>query len=111
MHTDLVIDADGHCNEPWEDLTPWMPKEYHHRAPVGFNDRHGTSRMYVEGRLSTRTEGLGPGVSGPFAPHIRGGRPGESRRPAAPHGHGPGGDRRRHHLRHPRGPLRQWPAR
>ena len=21
MHTDLVIDADGHCNEPWEDLT------------------------------------------------------------------------------------------
>jgi predicted TIM-barrel fold metal-dependent hydrolase len=72
-----VIDADGHCNEPWEDLTPWMPKEYHHRAPVGFADRHGTSRMYVEGRLSTRTEGLGPGVSGPFAPHIKGGRPGE----------------------------------
>jgi len=29
MHTDLVIDADGHCNEPWEDLTPWLPKEYH----------------------------------------------------------------------------------
>src|SRR5919109_2965323 len=77
MHTDLVIDADGHCNEPWEDLTPWMLKEYHHRAPVGFTDRHGTSRMYVEGRLSTRTEGLGPGVSGPFAPHIKGGRPGE----------------------------------
>ena len=77
MHTDLVIDADGHCNEPWEDLTPWMPREYHQRAPVGFNDRHGTSRMYVEGRLSTRTEGLGPGVSGPFAPHIKGGRPGE----------------------------------
>ena len=76
MHTDLVIDADGHCNEPWEDLTPWMSPEYHHRAPVGFNDRHGTSRMYVEGRLSTRAEGLGPGVSGPFAPHIRGGRPG-----------------------------------
>ncbi len=22
MHIDLVIDADGHCNEPWEDLTP-----------------------------------------------------------------------------------------
>jgi predicted TIM-barrel fold metal-dependent hydrolase len=77
MHTDLVIDADGHCNEPWEDLTPWMPKAYHHRAPTGFTDRHGTSRMYVEGRLSTRTEGLGPGVSGPFAPHIKGGRPGE----------------------------------
>jgi uncharacterized protein len=76
MHTDLVIDADGHCNEPWEDLTPWMPKAYHHRAPVGFTDRHGTSRMYVEGRLSTRTEGLGPGVSGPFAPHIKGDRPG-----------------------------------
>jgi hypothetical protein len=64
MPTDLVIDADGHCNEPWEDLTPWMPKEYHPRAPVGFSDRQGTSRMYVEGRLSTRTEGLGPGVCG-----------------------------------------------
>ena len=76
MHSDLVIDADGHCNEPWEGLTPWMPKAYHHRAPVGFTDRHGTSRMYVEGRLSTRTEGLGPGVSGPFAPHIKGDRPG-----------------------------------
>ena len=37
----------------------------------GSTDRHGTSRMYVEGRLSTRTEGLGPGVSGPFAPHIK----------------------------------------
>ena len=77
MHIDLVIDADGHCNEPWEDLTPWMPKDYHHRAPVGFSDRHGSSRMYIEGRLSTRTEGLGPGVSGPFAPHIKGGRPGD----------------------------------
>src|SRR4029450_10955259 len=77
MHIDLVIDADGHCNEPWEDLTPWMPTDYHHRAPVGFSDRHGTSRMYVEGRLSTRTEGLGPGVSGPFAPHIKGSRPGD----------------------------------
>jgi predicted TIM-barrel fold metal-dependent hydrolase len=53
-----------------------MPKAYHHRAPVGFTDRRGTSRMYVEGRLSTRTEGLGPGVSGPFAPHIEGDRPG-----------------------------------
>ena len=58
-------------------MTPWMPTAYHHRAPVGFTDRHGTSRMYVEGRLSTKTEGLGPGVSGPFAPHIKGGRPGE----------------------------------
>src|SRR5688572_27963250 len=74
---DLVVDTDGHCNEPWEDLTPWMQKAYHHRAPVSFTDRDGTSRMYVEGRLTTRTEGLGPGVSGPFAPHIRGRRDGE----------------------------------
>ncbi|MEK7879117.1 MAG: amidohydrolase family protein, partial [candidate division NC10 bacterium] len=74
---DLVIDADGHCNEPWEDLTSWMPKEWRHRAPFGFTDRSGNTRMYVEGRLSTHTEGLGPGVSGPFAPHIVGGRPGE----------------------------------
>jgi len=55
MLTDLVIDADGHCNEPWEDLTPWMPTAYHQRAPIGFCDRHGTSRMSVEGRLSTKT--------------------------------------------------------
>src|SRR5256885_1973374 len=101
MHTDLVIDADGHCNEPWEDLTPWMPTAYHQRAPVGFADRHGTSRMYVEGRLSTTTEGLGVAV--PAAP----GGIGERIAPA---------HRLRHHLRRP--PLRPhlrtcrgcWPA-
>jgi len=77
MTNNLVVDADGHCDEPWEDLTRWMPEAYRHRAPVGFFDRNGTSRMYVEGRLTTHTEGLGQGVSGPFAPQVVGRRPGE----------------------------------
>ena len=27
MHVPLVVDADGHCQEPEEGLTQWMPKE------------------------------------------------------------------------------------
>ena len=77
MAADLVIDADGHCMEPTEDMTPWMPREFHDRAPVVFKDRTGASATYVEGRLSTKHGPLGPGVTGPFAPHIKGGRPGE----------------------------------
>jgi len=49
MATDLVIDADGHCNEPTEDLTPWMPKEFHHRAPTTFKDRAGGSGLTFDG--------------------------------------------------------------
>ncbi len=77
MAADLVIDADGHCMEPTEDMTPWMPRAFHDRAPVVFKDRTGASATYVEGRLSTKHGPLGPGVTGPFAPHIKGGRPGE----------------------------------
>ena len=78
MAIDLVIDADGHCSEPTEDLTPWMPKEFHHRAPVQFRDRSGgIAGTYVEGRLTASHGPLHPSVTGPFAPHIKGGRPGE----------------------------------
>ncbi len=77
MPADLVIDADGHVHEPTEDLTPWLPGEFKHRAPAVFKDREGKSIMYVEGRLSAKHGGLGPSVTGPFAPHIIGGRPGE----------------------------------
>lgn len=78
MAVDLVIDADGHCNEPTEDMTPWMPREFHHRAPVQFKDRTGgTAGTYVEGRLTASHGPRHPSVTGPFAPHIKGGRPGE----------------------------------
>jgi len=79
MTVDLVVDADGHCMEPIEDLARWMPKEFAHRAPTVFKDHAGQAGLYLEGRLSTRHGGLGPGVTGPFAPHIKGGRPGEHR--------------------------------
>lgn len=36
MATHLVIDADGHCNEPNVGLVKWVPKEYAHLAPIGF---------------------------------------------------------------------------
>ncbi len=78
MAVDLVIDADGHCNEPTEDMTPWMPREFHDRAPVQFKDRNGgIAGTYVEGRLTASHGPRHPSVTGPFAPHIKGGRPGE----------------------------------
>jgi predicted TIM-barrel fold metal-dependent hydrolase len=55
---DLVIDADGHCSEPAEDLTPWLPRELHHRAPTTFKNRAGSSGLYIEGRLSTEAAGI-----------------------------------------------------
>lgn len=33
MATHLVIDADGHCYEPDNDLAKWMPAEFAKRAP------------------------------------------------------------------------------
>jgi hypothetical protein len=30
----LVIDADGHCYEPDNELAKWMPKEFAHLAPT-----------------------------------------------------------------------------
>lgn len=78
MYGDLVIDADGHCSEPQEGLAQWMPGEYAARAPITIKDNLGYSRMVLEGRIWGKSEGLGPTVTGPFAPHIRsrGSRPG-----------------------------------
>lgn len=73
----LVIDADGHCFEPWEDLARWMPGEYAQRAPVAFKDHSGRTRMMWEDRVMPREIGLDPGPAGPFAEHVRTGRPGE----------------------------------
>ena len=76
MTVDLVIDADGHCDEPENELAAWMPPEYASRAPISVRDNLGHPRIILEGRLQGKSEGLGPSVSGPFAPHIRLSRPG-----------------------------------
>jgi hypothetical protein len=80
MGADLVIDADGHCSEPTDQLAKWMPSEYAGRAPVSFKDNNGRGRTLIEGRLTAKAEGsLGPSVTGPFSPTLRGGsRPGMS---------------------------------
>jgi len=78
MPIDLVIDADGHCNEPVDGLAKWMPPEHASRCPTTAKDAGGNSYLFVEGRLSVRHGGLGPGVTGPFAPHIVQNRPGGS---------------------------------
>src|SRR5215217_1785060 len=76
MPIDLVIDADGHCQEPEDGLADWLPEEYVSRAPRKITDNLGQPRMLLEGRVWGKSEGLGQGVSGPFAPHIVGSRPG-----------------------------------
>src|SRR6266849_9497223 len=76
MSVPLVVDADGHCQEPEEGLAPWMPRELAGRVPRRITDNLGQSRILLEGRVWGKSEGLGPGVSGPFAPHIVGSRPG-----------------------------------
>jgi predicted TIM-barrel fold metal-dependent hydrolase len=76
MPIDLVIDADGHCSEPEDELARWMPPEYAPRAPIRIKDNLGQPRILLEGRVWGKSEGLGPSVSGPFAPHIRLSRPG-----------------------------------
>jgi predicted TIM-barrel fold metal-dependent hydrolase len=76
MTLDLVVDADGHCSEPQDDLAAWMAPEYAARAPLTFKDHEGVARTLVEGRLAAKRGGLGSGVNGPFAPHIRQSRDG-----------------------------------
>ena len=39
----LVIDADGHCHEPDNELAKWMPKEYAHHAPDRVTDSSGST--------------------------------------------------------------------
>lgn len=78
MARDLVVDADGHCQEPTDDLARWLPSEYASRAPRRIIDNLGNPRILLEGRVWAKGEGLGPGVSGPFADHIERSRPGMS---------------------------------
>jgi predicted TIM-barrel fold metal-dependent hydrolase len=72
----LVVDADGHCQEPEDGLATWLPDDYAQHAPIRVQDDYGNSRIILEGRLWSRSGPLGPGVQGPFAPHIVGSRPG-----------------------------------
>jgi predicted TIM-barrel fold metal-dependent hydrolase len=76
MAIDLVVDADGHCSEPTDELAKYLPPEYAHRAPKSVTDNLGQGRLLLEGRVWGKSEGLGQSVSGPFAPHIRQSRPG-----------------------------------
>jgi predicted TIM-barrel fold metal-dependent hydrolase len=64
---DLVIDADGHCSEPTDELTKWLPQEWVARAPVSVKDGLGRTKTLIEGRTTSKSaEALGPGVSAPF---------------------------------------------
>lgn len=39
MAIPLVVDADGHCQEPEDELAQWMPKALASRAPRRITDR------------------------------------------------------------------------
>ncbi len=72
----LVIDADGHVYEGNVDLTSRMPEKWRSQAPVRLKDNEGNSRILLEGRLWSASQGPGPGVSGPMTEKARGYRSG-----------------------------------
>ena len=72
----LVIDADGHVYEGNVDLTGRMPEKWRSQAPIRLKDNEGNSRILLEGRLWSASQGPGPGVSGPMTEKARGYRPG-----------------------------------
>src|SRR5690349_10713944 len=72
----LVVDADGHVYEGNVDLAARMPEKWRSQAPVRLNDNEGNSRILLEGRLWSASQGLGPGVSGPMTEKARGYRAG-----------------------------------
>ena len=72
----LVVDADGHVYEGNIDLRPRMPEKWRSQAPIRMKDNEGNSRMLLEGRLWSASQGLGPGVSAPMTEKARGFREG-----------------------------------
>src|SRR5438552_17595499 len=68
----LVIDADGHVYEGNVDLTSRIPEKWQSQAPIRLKDNEGNSRMLLEGRLWSASQGLGPGVSSPMTEKARG---------------------------------------
>ena len=71
----LVIDADGHVYEGNIDLAPRMPAKWRSQAPVRLKDNEGNSRILLEGRLWSASQGLAPGVSGPMTEKVEPGAP------------------------------------
>src|SRR3970282_1835186 len=53
-----------------------MPANWRSQAPIRLKDNEGNSRILLEGRLWSASQGLGPGVSGPMTEKARGFRPG-----------------------------------
>jgi len=72
----LVIDADGHVYEGNVDLKPRMAEKWRSQAPIRLKDNEGNSRILLEGRLWSASQGLGPGVSRPMTEKARGFREG-----------------------------------
>ena len=86
----LVIDADGHVYEGNVDLAPRMPEKWRSQAPIRLKDNEGNSRILLEGRLWSASQGLAPGCIG--SDDRQGARlsrrHGRSRRPAQRYGRG-----------------------
>jgi predicted TIM-barrel fold metal-dependent hydrolase len=79
MSSWLVIDADGHCQEPVDGLVKWLPPEFADRCPISVKDPSGgRTHIIIEERFAAKSGGLGSSVHGPFAPHIVGFRDGMS---------------------------------
>ncbi len=74
--TVLVIDADGHVYEGDVNLAGRMPEKWRSQAPVRLKDNQGNSRILLEGRIWSASQGPGPGVSGPMTDKARKSRPG-----------------------------------
>jgi len=67
----LVVDADGHCDEPEDGLAKWLPREYAGRAPSRVTDAFGYTHLMVEGRLaSKRRWGGGPNGTALYAESV-----------------------------------------
>ena len=69
----LVIDADGHCSEPWQELGKWMPPEFANKGPTEYD-----GRIVWEDHVVLRATGRDPGPRGPYADTVNtAGRPGQ----------------------------------
>lgn len=69
----LVIDADGHCSEPWQELGNWMPPEFANKGPIEYD-----GRIVWEDHVVLRATGRDPGPRGPYADTVNtAGRPGQ----------------------------------
>ena len=70
MPTHLVIDADGHCNEPDTGLVKWLPKEYAHLAPNRVTDSSGYSHLMTRDAWRDAGAGAEARIAAPCLPII-----------------------------------------